>query len=75
MVEVMLGAGYMLCHWLSPLTNKRTDEYGGSLENRLRNVTEIIANIKKKVGDDFPVITKIATSDMVFDAGYNLTRL
>lgn len=72
MVEVMLGAGYMLCHWLSPITNKRTDEYGGSLENRLRIVTEIIANIKKKAGDDFPVITKLATSDLVFDAGYNL---
>lgn len=72
MVEVMLGAGYMLCHWLSPLTNKRTDEYGGSLENRLRIVTEIIANIKKKAGDDFPVITKIATSDLIFEAGYNL---
>ncbi|MBI2934855.1 MAG: FAD-dependent oxidoreductase [Chloroflexi bacterium] len=72
MVEVMLGAGYMLCHWLSPLTNKRTDEYGGSLENRLRIATEIIANIKKKAGDDFPVITKIATSDLVFEAGYNL---
>ncbi|MBI4330909.1 MAG: FAD-dependent oxidoreductase [Chloroflexi bacterium] len=72
MIEVMLGAGYMLCHWLSPLTNKRTDEYGGSLENRLRIVTEIIANIKRKAGEDFPVITKLATSDLVFDAGYNL---
>ncbi|MDP2719159.1 MAG: NAD(P)/FAD-dependent oxidoreductase [Dehalococcoidia bacterium] len=72
MVEIMLGAGYMLCHWLSPLTNKRTDEYGGSLENRLRIVTEIITDMKKKAGKDFPIICKIATSDLVFQGGYHL---
>jgi 2,4-dienoyl-CoA reductase (NADPH2) len=70
--EIMLGAGYYLCHWLSPLTNKRTDQYGGSLENRMRMSVEIIENIKKKAGSDFTVMVKLATSDLVIGGDYHL---
>ncbi|MFC1962522.1 FAD-dependent oxidoreductase [Chloroflexota bacterium] len=70
--EIMLGAGYYLCHWLSPLTNKRTDQYGGSLENRMRMSVEIIDNIKKKAGSDFTVMVKLGTSDLVIGGGYHL---
>lgn len=70
--EIMLGAGYYLCHWLSPLTNKRTDQYGGSLENRCRMAVEIIENIKKKCGADFTVLVKLATSDLVIGGGYHV---
>lgn len=48
--------GYLLDQFSTSLWNKRTDEYGGSLENRLRFVKEIIDVIKKNAGDDFPVI-------------------
>ncbi|MDP2744402.1 MAG: FAD-dependent oxidoreductase, partial [Dehalococcoidia bacterium] len=70
--EIMLGAGYYLCHWLSPLTNKRTDQYGGSLENRMRMSVEIIDNIKKKAGSDFTIMVKLGTSDLVIGGGYHL---
>lgn len=47
--------GYLLDQFAMPYTNHRTDEYGGSLENRLRFATDIVAAIKARCGDDFPV--------------------
>jgi mycofactocin system FadH/OYE family oxidoreductase 2 len=52
-VEVMIGHGYLLNEFLSPAMNKRTDEYGGSLENRMRVIFEILESVRKHVGDDF----------------------
>jgi 2,4-dienoyl-CoA reductase-like NADH-dependent reductase (Old Yellow Enzyme family)/thioredoxin reductase len=54
-VEVHAAHGYLLAEFLSPYANKRTDKYGGSYENRVRIVREIISDIRKKVGNDFPV--------------------
>ena len=54
MVELHGGTGYLLAQFLSPRTNKRDDEYGGSLENRKRFALEVVAAVKNKVGD-FPV--------------------
>jgi NADPH2 dehydrogenase len=54
MVELHGGTGYLLSQFLSPRTNKREDEYGGSFENRRRFALEVVAAVKKKVGD-FPV--------------------
>jgi 2,4-dienoyl-CoA reductase-like NADH-dependent reductase (Old Yellow Enzyme family)/thioredoxin reductase len=54
-VEVLVGGGYLLNRFLSPITNKREDEYGGSLENRMRIVLEVIASMRKEVGKDFPI--------------------
>jgi len=53
-VELHGGTGYLLSQFLSPRTNKREDEYGGSLENRQRFALEVVAAVKNKVGD-FPV--------------------
>ncbi len=50
---------YLCGQFLSPWANKRTDEYGGSLDNRLRFVLQIIENIKQEVGDDFPFMCRI----------------
>lgn len=50
---------YLCGQFLSPWANSRTDRYGGSLQNRLRFVLEIIKRIKKKVGDDFPIICRM----------------
>ncbi len=57
--------GYFISQFLSPYTNKRTDKYGGSVENRARFSCEIIQGIKKKCGKDFPVSIKINGEDFV----------
>src|SRR5512137_693450 len=49
-VELHCGIGYLIARFLSPATNKRTDDYGGSFENRMRFLLEIIASAKKKAG-------------------------
>lgn len=54
MVELHGGTGYLLAQFLSPRTNRRDDEYGGSFENRQRFALEVVASVKDKVGD-FPV--------------------
>ncbi|MGM0216915.1 NAD(P)/FAD-dependent oxidoreductase [Enterococcus sp. AZ109] len=57
-VELHGYGGYLMDQFHSSMWNKRTDEYGGSLENRLRFSTEAIASIKKYCGEDFPVLMK-----------------
>jgi len=54
-VELHGGTGYLLVQFLSPRTNKRTDTYGGSLENRMRFPLRVVAEVLKAVGPDFPV--------------------
>ncbi len=55
--------GYLVSQFLSPLTNIRTDKWGGSLENRARFVLEIYRNMRKKVGESFPLGIKINSAD------------
>lgn len=57
--------GYLLDQFTSSLTNRRTDEYGGSLENRLRVSTEILQGIKAACGDDFPVTMRLGLKGFV----------
>ena len=57
-VELHAYGSYLADQFLTPLWNERTDEYGGSLENRTRFLIENIQAIKKYCGDDFPVIVK-----------------
>lgn len=63
--ELQVGGGSLLVRFINPFTNRRQDEYGGSLKNRTRMLLETIANIKKKVGNDFPLICRIPGLDMV----------
>ncbi|HLV40411.1 NADH:flavin oxidoreductase [Xanthomarina sp.] len=62
-VEIHAGHGYLISQFLSPYTNKRKDEYGGSLENRLRFPLEIIHGIRQQVGADFPILIKMNLYD------------
>jgi 2,4-dienoyl-CoA reductase (NADPH2) len=71
-VEVIASVGYVIAQFISPATNKREDQYGGSLENRMRLFLEIIANIRKKTGGDFPVLCRISGADLLDGKGYNL---
>ena len=54
-VEIHAAHGYLISEFLSPATNHRSDEYGGSLENRARLLVEVIAAVKQRVGPAFPV--------------------
>lgn len=55
MVEIHGATGYLPCQFLSPRTNKRTDQYGGSLTNRMRFVNELINAVRDATGPDFPI--------------------
>lgn len=62
-VQIHGAHGYLVSQFLSPLVNKREDQWGGSLENRARFVLEVYRNIRSKVGDDFPIGIKINSAD------------
>ncbi len=62
-VEVHAGHGYLISQFLSPYTNKRTDRYGGSFENRSRFMTEVIREVMKAAGKDMAVLVKMNLSD------------
>ncbi len=62
-VEIHCAHGYLLNQFYSPLTNKRTDEYGGSLENRLRFLTETVRLVRQVVGEDVPVAVRLGGAD------------
>ena len=64
-VTVHGAHGYLVSNFLSPYTNKRTDEYGGSTQNNARFACEIIEGIKKRCGKDFPVLMKVNGRDFV----------
>ena len=67
-IEIHAHAGYLIDQFLSPIWNKRTDEYGGSLENRARFAVEIVKTIRSVVGDDMPILFRIAL-DHRFNGG------
>lgn len=54
-VEIIVGAGYLLNRFLSPISNTRNDAYGGSLENRMRIILEIVTRVQETAGEDFPI--------------------
>ena len=63
MVEIHACHGYLISNFLSPRTNKRTDWYGGSLENRMRFLLEAITEIKCQVGPEYPVCVRVSGID------------
>ena len=75
-VEIHAAHTYLINQFLSPYYNKRTDEYGGNLENRMRFLTEIYRKTREKVGNDFTIIIKLTSSEF-FDNGlsFDETRI
>ena len=73
MVTLHAGHGWLVNQFLSPLTNKRTDEYGGSFENRCRFMLEVIESIRKHCGPDFPIEVRMSGTELADElGGYNL---
>ncbi|MCL2402430.1 MAG: NADH:flavin oxidoreductase, partial [Oscillospiraceae bacterium] len=70
MLLIHAGHGWLLEQFLSPATNSRTDEYGGSLPNRARLALEVIAAVRNVVGHDFPLELRISAEEYM-DGGYS----
>jgi NADPH-dependent 2,4-dienoyl-CoA reductase/sulfur reductase-like enzyme len=71
MLMVHGGHGWLLNQFFSPYFNKRTDEYGGSLENRCRFAIEVLQEVRKAVGPRFPIEFRMSGSEL-FEGGYDL---
>lgn len=66
-VEILAGTGYLISEFLSLLTNQRTDEYGGSLENRMRFLLEVLQAVRQRIGPNFPLIVRLNGNDFMPD--------
>lgn len=62
-VEIHSAHGYLLNQFFSPLTNKRTDEYGGEVENRIKIHLEVIKAVREAVGENFPILLRLGAAD------------
>ena len=62
-VEIHASHGYLIQQFLSPRTNKRNDEYGGSLENRMRFLLEIIKEVRAACGPEFPIVVRLTVDE------------
>ena len=70
MIELHMAHGYLLSSFISPLSNKRADEYGGSLENRLRFPLEVLSAVRAVWPKDKPIACRISATDWVEDGGF-----
>lgn len=68
-VEIHCGHGYLLSQFLSPYYNKREDEYGGSIDNRGKIVFEVYEAMRAEVGEGFPILIKLNSSDYINEGG------
>lgn len=64
-VQLHAAHGYLLSRFLTPYYNRRTDEYGGSIENRARVIIEIVQSIREAVGAEYPVLAKVNCEDFM----------
>jgi 2,4-dienoyl-CoA reductase-like NADH-dependent reductase (Old Yellow Enzyme family) len=68
-VQVHISHGYLLNEFITPHTNRRTDQYGGSFENRLRLPREVIRAVRARVGPDYPLLIKLNGADLLMVKG------
>jgi 2,4-dienoyl-CoA reductase-like NADH-dependent reductase (Old Yellow Enzyme family) len=72
-IEIHAAHGYLIHEFLSPLSNKRSDEYGGSFENRTRLCREIVAAVRSEWPKELPLFLRISSTDWV-DGGWNISE-
>jgi 2,4-dienoyl-CoA reductase-like NADH-dependent reductase (Old Yellow Enzyme family) len=73
LVELHAAHGYLLHEFLSPLSNRRTDEYGGGFENRIRLLVEVVDTVRAKLPAEFPLLVRISATDWV-EGGWDLDQ-
>lgn len=73
LIEIHSAHGYLLHSFLSPLCNKRTDEYGGSFENRIRFLIETTSAVRSALPDDIPLFVRISCTDWV-EGGWDIDQ-
>lgn len=74
LVEIHAAHGYLIHEFLSPLSNRRTDKYGGCFENRIRFLLEIIEAVKKNWDKDYPLLVRISATDWAEEGGWDLAQ-
>jgi 2,4-dienoyl-CoA reductase-like NADH-dependent reductase (Old Yellow Enzyme family) len=72
-IEIHAAHGYLIHQFLSPITNHRTDEYGGPLENRARLLMEIVISMRAAIGEEVPIFIRFSATDYRED-GWNETE-
>ncbi len=70
-VELHMAHGYLICSFLSPFSNHRTDHYGGDIQGRARFAKEILGSVRDRVGPDFPIICRLSGDEYV-DGGLRI---
>jgi 2,4-dienoyl-CoA reductase-like NADH-dependent reductase (Old Yellow Enzyme family) len=73
LIEIHAAHGYLLHEFLSPLSNKRNDEYGGSLDHRIRLLLEVVDAVRNVVSNLFPVIVRISSTDWI-EGGWDIEQ-
>ena len=70
-IEIHMAHGYLLHSFLSPLSNLRNDEYGGSIENRMRFPLEVVKKVRETIGENVPLFVRISAEDGL-DGGWTI---
>jgi 2,4-dienoyl-CoA reductase (NADPH2) len=70
-VQIHSARGYLCDQFISPYTNRKTDRWGGSSENRMRFLLEVFRHMRKTVGDDYPITVKLNSEDVI-DGGLTI---
>ncbi|NAW52105.1 oxidoreductase [Elizabethkingia argentiflava] len=73
-IEIHAAHGYLLHEFLSPLSNKRSDEYGGSFENRIRLLLEVVEGVNQAIEGRLPLFVRISATDWVKEGGWDLEQ-
>lgn len=72
-IEIHAAHGYLLHQFLSPLSNQRTDKYGGSFDNRIRLLTEVVQGVREVLPETYPLFVRISATDWV-DQGWDIEQ-
>jgi 2,4-dienoyl-CoA reductase-like NADH-dependent reductase (Old Yellow Enzyme family)/thioredoxin reductase len=70
-VELHMAHGYLICSFLSPFSNRRTDRYGGDIHGRIRFAIEVLKSVRNRVGQEFPIICRLSGDEYV-DGGLKI---
>lgn len=73
-IEIHSAHGYLLHSFLSPLSNHRTDQYGGSLANRMRFLLEVARSVRDAIPDTMPLLVRISATDWVEEGGWDIAQ-